>query len=348
MDLLNCSVGNRSDNLACLDDINDREVVKLLPETLYLSLLLVVGLIGNGLLIFVYAFKFGKKTNRRFYTLCLSFVDFFTCAVGISLHIAMNALPYKFKNGVLCKVLWFPSTVSVLTSGLLLLVIAIDRYMKVCHPYETGISLKSIRRMCALAFSLSVVLSLPAAIMYGKSHVPTGVGNVTGITCDIEDYYRKTQYPKLYNTTLFVVFCITFVSLVLLYFLISRELQAHERKACFKRRPVYIRNSVSSGSSQASRQRDISSRITRMFLVITIVGTVSFTPCLVAQALKYYSRGNITSDDYRLYSIVYNSFFINMVANPFLYGFFDIGFRKYLRNFVFARWRKEYKVTESG
>ncbi|XP_067664478.1 D(1) dopamine receptor-like [Haliotis asinina] len=196
--------------------------LQVLAAILFLVVLMLTGLLGNTLVFYVYAFKF-KHSTTRCYILALAVFDLISCVISIPVEITDMRFNYTFGQYGFCKIMRVFVTFSSMSSGAVLVAVAVDRYKKICRPFKgqtTPFVAKVAIMICSLA---SFILSLPAAILYGSRTVPTDDVNVNGSDCSTADEYIKTPYPLIYNSVQFFVFISSTLSLVVLYSLIWRQ-----------------------------------------------------------------------------------------------------------------------------
>jgi hypothetical protein len=132
-----------------------------LPRIVFTCLLMAIGLPGNALVLYIYYTKF-PNTNHRVFILCLAIVDMLACCTMIPFYIALSLFPYIFYNVAVCKL---PSS----TSGLLIGVIAIERYLKVCRPWGRQMSERGSRVSCVIVLVIGLGLAWPACLVTAQS-----------------------------------------------------------------------------------------------------------------------------------------------------------------------------------
>ena len=207
-----------------LAEINAREVVALYPVIFFYAAILVIGIIGNSLVLLVYSYRY-KRSPARLYILFLAAIDFSICLFGLPYHLIDLTHPYTFTNSTLCKSLTFVVTTLFYMSIFGLIVIAIDRYLKICRPLnKLNISYIGRRRACVVAIIFAVVLSWPQIVLYGPSEMETPVDNLVGYACFIETQYFETNYPFIYIMSTMIICVGSTVFLILAYSLICREI----------------------------------------------------------------------------------------------------------------------------
>jgi hypothetical protein len=89
-----------------LEEVNDRLIVRFLGGIFFLSILMVVGLIGNAHVLFIYHRKF-RRTNYRIYVLWLAMLDMFNCGISAPFVIFYLLHPANFPSSEFCKIFRF-------------------------------------------------------------------------------------------------------------------------------------------------------------------------------------------------------------------------------------------------
>ena len=207
-----------------LAEINAREVIALYPVIFFYATILIIGIIGNTLVLLVYSHRY-KRSPARLYILFLAAIDFSICLFGLPYHLIDLTHPYTFTNSTLCKSLTFIVTTLFHMSIFGLIVIAVDRYLKICRPlHKLKISYLGRRRACVVAIICAVALSWPQIVLYGPSEMDTRVDNITGYACFIETHFFETSYPFIYNMSTTIVCVGSTIFLILAYSLICRQI----------------------------------------------------------------------------------------------------------------------------
>nr|XP_046260772.1 chemerin-like receptor 2 [Scatophagus argus] len=141
-----------------------RETIHIISVVIYI-ISLVLGLIGNGTVIWVTAFK-SKKTVNSIWLLNLAMADF-VFLLFLPFYIDYILQDFHWGFGVaMCKLNSFVSVMNMYASVLFLTVLSIDRYVSLVHlnwsqRYRT---LERAWIMCGCIWMLAAILSLPALI----------------------------------------------------------------------------------------------------------------------------------------------------------------------------------------
>lgn len=217
---------NITEAVPTLTEMNDAEILRLVPTLVYLGIISVTGILGNGLVCHIYRTRY-RLSNSQIFILFLSAIDLFSCCVVIPFEVTTVINQYTFKHAWLCKFSRFFNTLSTLSSSFLLLFIAIDRYRKVCKPFSRQISAKVAKFLCLLAVILGLVFSWPAVLVYGKKTFSIPEYGMVGTECSTDDSMENTMYPFINVSVYGVLFVSGIISIIILYCLIGREVQQH-------------------------------------------------------------------------------------------------------------------------
>lgn len=187
---------------------NANEAKALVPVTVYLVMLMIIGVIGNAIVLYVYKYRFRRSTSRIF-ILCLAIFDMITCLLGMPYHIIDMLYPYMFVWDTTCKVMSFSLTFTILSSIFILNLIAIDRYRKICKPFEKQLSGMGSKILSYVIVLVALICAIPMLFMYGSADIATRIANLTGKECYISDDYVETYFPMIYNGFIFLIFIIS-------------------------------------------------------------------------------------------------------------------------------------------
>ncbi|XP_063427272.1 cholecystokinin receptor-like [Mytilus trossulus] len=204
-----------------LTEWNNNVMQYLIPNNVVLSLYLILGTIGNITVIVVYVFKMKVKRDDRFFIPVLATVDFIACLIGASYAFAWNLLPVKFKNEFACVALSFVSQGLTIVAASLLMIIAVQRYLKVCKP--SFIFTQKMKYFCIiLAFCFGCAFSVPIFFYYGVVEMYNPILNVTGYWCGQTVHYK--EHFILHDISAAVFAFIASIVLIILYILIGKTI----------------------------------------------------------------------------------------------------------------------------
>ncbi|OWF50446.1 uncharacterized protein LOC110450382 [Mizuhopecten yessoensis] len=176
---MNTSIETTRDRLY---EWNSNISLALLPNDVILALYLVIGVLGNLIVLYVYIFKMENKKDVRYFIPVLAVTDAIASLAGCGVSLLTNIYPVMFPVPGLCECLWFFACVVLIWSGLLNLVIAYQRYMKICRLGK-NMTLAFRRKTLFITGSVATVLSLPSWAFFARVPVYNQKMNVTGNRC---------------------------------------------------------------------------------------------------------------------------------------------------------------------
>ena len=220
--------GETNDSVT-LEELNDLVFYRLhIPAVIFVALCIFIGIIGNLLVLTIYKTRF-RRSNHRYFILFLGVVDLLACVTGMPFLIASLRLPYMMTSVIACKVIRCIHYAVNNSSGLLLVVISMERYRKICRPFKKQFSHQQTLSLCIGTVLLSVLISIPSAVFYGDNTIHTGVDNITGTQCYIADKYTGNRYFETYMAFLLLETFICIIVFAVLYTFIIRKLWASDQ-----------------------------------------------------------------------------------------------------------------------
>lgn len=234
-----------------LQDYNDEEALRRLAPMIYLLLLMLIGIPGNVLVLVVYPIRFQKSTHRTF-IIGLALSDLFVCAVTLPFEITEMRFQYTFYNMWACKFFRACNNLFALSSIFILMGLSGDRYRRVFTPLKLQMTSHHATIFIVFSVCLSFLFSWPNFFISGIRHVKLGEFNITGFDCSLSDQFAKTIYPTVYGGTLFLIFIICMVSLIVIYSFIGRKLCAHIQ---FRRTFSNVSSSKSTSDTSLHNER---------------------------------------------------------------------------------------------
>ena len=198
----------------------------LIPNNVILALYILLGVVGNGVVLYVYKVHFTRNLKERYFIPVLAATDLIACVVCGSFGILENILHTNLSNTYLCKVWSFLIFLSTFMSVMLLLIIAVQRYRKIVKPLGRQMDSKLNRIALLCAFLFSFVLACPTAFVYGTEYISSKNGSHIGMRCTIntEEY---AVVSMIYSSLVGIITLIIIGSLIGIYFHIGWTIYKH-------------------------------------------------------------------------------------------------------------------------
>ncbi|KAH3886774.1 uncharacterized protein LOC127865201 [Dreissena polymorpha] len=237
-----------------LDTLNARYAAALTPFAAILGIFCVIGLLGNIIVIMVFSFSNEySNTNFKLFVLSLAVVDTLSCVTLMPAEIVKTHHYFSFPDSTPCKVKCFFNVFAMTAATLILLVICIDRYRKVCQPLKPQIRPGLALKILAAVLIFSILVSVPAPIMCGIQEVDKeniyGTNTVVYI-CSAEEQFQKHIIRYVYKFGMTVLVVGVSLAFIVMYVLIIRTVFRHWNR---RMSGETIRFEVKSRSNSAER-----------------------------------------------------------------------------------------------
>lgn len=178
----------------------------LLAYNLYLGFSMVVGLLGNLLVLVVYI-KTGTRNNTDWFLIFITIYDFVSSSLNVPVYITFTTGFWRqYGNDVICKIHMVFSQSTVLSAAILIGGMAMERYFKVCRP-STRITKVFSRNICIALSATTFALSLPVIPFYDNS---------SGL-CRKVKVGLFQQLHLIYYTAVVLVFAVLFCVVIFSY-----------------------------------------------------------------------------------------------------------------------------------
>ncbi|ESO94830.1 hypothetical protein LOTGIDRAFT_161082 [Lottia gigantea] len=317
----------KHDNSTTIEDLNDQFTLRHLGGIIFTAVLMIFGFFGNIMVLWIYIRRF-KPSTYRIYTVCLALMDIGNCCTGMPFLIYYMSHYLIFPSAALCQFGRFMIMFTTNCSAYILIVIAFDRFRKVCRPLKWQMSHKHAALCCIIAGCTSLIVSWPTLVVYGNHTMETVVENLPGLRCWTKDPLVDTSYPSAYFITVCVMMVTVMVVLFVAYINILRFLHRHKTTG------INIKTKSTTITLLA---------VTAAFLL----SAIPYYSMVIALLILTRLNCDMTfSEGFAYYTIVF-SILLNHAVNPFIYGFLDKKFRREVWS-MFKKGDGKEDMTTSG
>lgn len=319
------------------DDLSRQINKRNLAAVIFVSAMILVGTIGNVLVILVFTFKFSKSTYRV-YVLCLAYLDTVNCCVTMPFVLTYLLFSQNYPSDVLCKFGHFVGFYIGLASPFTLILIAADRYRNICQPLCLQMTEKKAQLSCIIVNIASFTMSWHVPVIYGSTkHEIKGL-NLTVTRCFKEDDFLSQNVTWWQYIILTVILFMVTAFLAVTYFFIM--IRVHHKSKYFT--SLSARRSLDPGRpSTAYVTKNIQTRKTTLtfFIITTVYVLSSFIHHALAMILHVVPNleCHLTFTQGAIFWTFFWTIFINNIANPFIYGLSDERFRHHLKLFFMKK-----------
>lgn len=203
-----------------LESLSERRVALSIPVLSFIGLLVIVGVIGNTLVIFTYI-KRVEKSSTNLFIFCLAVFDIINCIFGLPLEIYDLMHPYTNDQHYVCAIHHFIQFSADISSGYIIVCISFDRYLRIARPHQ-GLSVKFSKFAIGIISGISMIISLLTLFVYGTEKVTfDSYPGLVAHTCGTAEHAKNTVVPLLLDTLVLVCFGVGVIILLIVYTLLG-------------------------------------------------------------------------------------------------------------------------------
>ncbi|XP_067664398.1 neuropeptide S receptor-like [Haliotis asinina] len=293
---------------------------------LFLLLVLVLGLFGNSFILYIYTRKL-RMNIFGFLVRLIAVIDLVGVAIAVPTTIVflLTTSSGSLDVGNMCQVKTFTKHFSAGSSGLIFIIIAFQRYRKICKPHQRQMSDSLVKILCFSSIGVPLLTGIP--ILFFQGHTPICVewgSKVVQIPiCDFLSDKKGSVPSVLYSVFVGIELIAVTTTLIALYVFIAKALWMRSRS----REAV-----VEPNSNRTSSAKDKTRAATLTFFALTVVYLVSGAPeialtvCLSlvhVEEHSFWSYSKLIGLD-----IGVNLLYLNYAVNPFVYSLTSSLFRR--------------------
>ena len=319
-------------NSTTITDINNVLVTRNIAPVSLLGSVMILGIICNSVMIHIFAWKY-KQSNYRTCSLWLAAMDICGSVTVVPFFIHLFLFEIDYPNDIVCKMGITMAAIFLFACHMMLLVIAIERYIKVYHPFRRQLSTANMNFLFIFCYLIAFAFASPHAIFAGWRTVDTGIRGITARLCFVSNTYSVSFWPGKYYTAINVLSIAMSLAMILMYARIVAVINRF--KNFFKRNQGYP-DSDDNPPLFSNTTRTLEVRRTTYTLIAAtisfIITTFPFTIlAMVAMYAQYPVLCNVGFNMAIAFRVIACSVLLNTVANPIIYGFADKQFRKELK-----------------
>ncbi|XP_060616943.2 G-protein coupled receptor 54-like isoform X2 [Anolis sagrei] len=284
----------------------------------FYALIMLLGLVGNALVIYVISKHRQMRTATNFYIANLATTDIIFLVCCVPFTATLYPLPSWVFGDFMCKFVNYLQQVTVQATCITLMAMSVDRCYATLYPLQ---SLRYRTPQVAMAVSIAIwigsfILSLPMAVYHR-----TEVGYWYGLrTYCIEAFTSKSQERCFILYTFLAVYLLPLLTICLCYTIILKRIGRPVVE------PVDHDYQVQHLSERSAAMR---ARISKMVVVIVLLFTICWGPIqfyLLFQGFYLHFQANY--ETYKIKTWANCMSYANSSLNPIVYAFMGDSFRK--------------------
>ncbi|KAH3886816.1 hypothetical protein DPMN_010829 [Dreissena polymorpha] len=233
--MINSSLSNVSTSrVETLEEMNERYASAMTPFAVIIGIFFFIGIFGNTIVIAAYSFsREYKNTNYKLFVICIAVIDLLSCVCLLPAEILKSMYFFAIHYSAVCKAKCFLNVFFMTVSALVLLVICIDRYRKVCQPLKPQIRPGLALKIIAAVHLFSFLVSLPAPVMCGIQNEgkENMYGTITEVyVCSAEEEFQKHIIRYVYKFGMSIMLIGVTLCLITLYVIIIKTVVRHWKR----------------------------------------------------------------------------------------------------------------------
>ncbi|EDO49829.1 predicted protein [Nematostella vectensis] len=292
-----------------------------------LSIIIIVGVIGNSMVIAVVGCIPSMKTTTNFLIVNVAVSDIITLLLT-ALHVGLSRIRGRVgANVFFCKVV-DPNTLSntaLIATGLTLTVLSVERYNALVKPMAISrrLTKNNVGYVIVAIWVVSMVMALPM-LVYLYIDPSTGM-------CTPGD-----EKENLYISLTFIVIFMTIVPFLVIAFSYFQIISG-----------LYFKNTICNATAPGQQSEDLVAKrkLVKLLLTVTVIFFIAFVPYGVALILKFSLNAKHNAQQLKnlreLSKVSAYLMPLHSSINPFLYAFqsqnYRHGFKVVIRKIFYCR-----------
>uniref|UniRef100_A0A8C5DLE4 Vasopressin V2 receptor n=1 Tax=Gouania willdenowi TaxID=441366 RepID=A0A8C5DLE4_GOUWI len=296
-----------------------RDVVLATAKVLLLAVVLVTTLLGNGLVLAVLLRRKRCHSNplhQFMINLCVA--DLVVALFQVLPQLVWDAEGLLPGPDCVCRMVKYLQVVGMFASSYMIVAMTMDRHYAICCPLQAHRSLTTRRRkyFILMAWSLSLVLSLPQVFIFSRSEVSPGVYECWGT---FEKFWGLRAYVTWMTLVIFILpVLIIIVCQVRIFREIHSNLCLRSERRMSPSGPDVLRTS---GGKSVLTPSAAMSKTVRMTLVIVLFYSVCWAPFFIVQLWAAWDpHPPVNGAAFTLLMLLAS---LNSITNPWIYSSFS-------------------------
>lgn len=215
-DMVSIETNDTFDHDSYVTQLTEEQIRIFIPTLVYVAILIVTGILGNSLVLYVYMRNWTASTARVF-ILCLAFIDMVNCLVTLPMEIVTMFYPLMFDFPVLCKGFRSITMTINATSACVLVSIGADILHRINVPFAKHLTSRKAKIACFVCMLVAMIFMWPSWLIFGVDRnkiLSTPHGNITISPCLMDSRYKPYQrifFTYLSSTT---ILCLVILSIL--------------------------------------------------------------------------------------------------------------------------------------
>ncbi|BFZ19232.1 hypothetical protein BsWGS_22271 [Bradybaena similaris] len=299
-------------------------------QLILIPTVIVTGVLGNTLVLYVYTFRLRTSTVTLIKRM-LAGLDLTSLLLAQPLMLYNILLPDSESFHHACATAAFLAFSTAMSSNCVLVMIAVDRFMRLCLLSARGIGTKNATRVLVCSIIFAALVNIPSAWLTGREAYYYSLYNIRVTHCSFKQGVKRTILFRVYCTSNILFLFLSLMALLFLYTKIITALRLHDRVRKQLSASTVGGTVLSQGISSTKMGSEVMQASINVFIAITVLYFLTYLFYLVIFFI-YLLNENI-SDYITPYieaaiQIATFSPMITSAVDPFIYSFTSMPFRQ--------------------
>uniref|UniRef100_A0A3Q2YCL9 Type II GnRH receptor n=1 Tax=Hippocampus comes TaxID=109280 RepID=A0A3Q2YCL9_HIPCM len=265
-----------------------------------------------------------RKSHVRVLIINLTLADLLVTFVVMPVDAAWNITVQWLAGDFTCRLLMFLKLLAMYSGAFVTVVISLDRQSAILHPLAINEARKRNRLMLAVAWTMSVLLSIPQMFLF---HNVTIKHPKDFTQCTTRGSFGRHWHETAYNMfTFFCLFLLPLAIMITCYTRIFFEISKRLKKDNVSSTEVHLR--CSKNNIPRARMRTL-----KMSIVIVLSFIICWTPYYLLGLWYWFFPDDLEGKvSHSLTHLLFIFGLVNACLDPLIYGLFTIRFRRFHRS----------------
>nr|ANO39110.1 GCR155 [Schmidtea mediterranea] len=292
---------------------------------------------GNVLVILVFFLNRHLQTVTNYYIVNMAFADTATAIFVMPLKLTELGAPcyisFVIFHGIVCQITQYIFMILVFTSLITVVVISIERYIAIIHPFNARFCQSKIKTKSIIfgTWLLPIIVCFPFLLRQSVYEVEfySEFGTISRLICINS---MSPNFRSVYILSFILLFYI--VPLIVILFTSSRIIWKLLS-------PIEMLQNDSSRYTFSSQSQNVSYRreenkrkVAKMIMVIASLYFISWTPFYVIQVVAMFSNFLNRRNYFFTFILIHMMSFFNSMCNPIVYYFMSEKLRFAFKSFI--------------
>lgn len=289
------------------------------------SIVILLGFLENLVILCVLLKNRHLHTPTNIFIMGLAISDILLCSFNLPFQLHYQLTETWAFGGALCRVIMPTYGVPIFVSSMSILMIAIDRYILIVHPFRKRMSKYIAVAIVVSIAAFTIILSVPLIVHTKYEVIDYPAIRVYKELCI--EIWPNLRLRRAYSvTTMIIQFFIPLVATTFLYIRIS---------AVLRNRPI------------KKNEKRKNHKTNKILISIVISFSICWMPWNIVSLIVEFNQKLLSGRYFKLVDLLLKIFAMGSACvNPFLYGWLNDSFRKELN--VCVKHTARNRIRQNG